>query len=229
MTTSSDPAAFHARRDERDALVDRWHASKGNPITCPRVLAAMRRVPRHAFVPPELASSAYLDAPLAIGLSQTISQPYVVALMTQMLDLQPTDRALEVGTGSGYQAAVLAELAAEVFSVEVLPLLHQRATQTLRALGYSPARLHTALADGHHGWPDPSAAPFDAIIVTAAPTSLPLPLLDQLAPGGRLVIPIGDQAHGQQLQRITRLPDGSLHQTPGLPVLFVPMRSAPPP
>jgi protein-L-isoaspartate(D-aspartate) O-methyltransferase len=224
------PSAFQARQGERDDLVAAWQNTKERPITTPAVLTAMRRVPRHAFIPPSLAHLAYLDTPLSIGLAQTISQPYIVALMTQMLDLQPTDRVLEVGTGSGYQAAILAEVAAEVFSVEVIPTLHARATQTLRALGYGPARIHTRCADGYAGWPDVGEAPFDAIIVTAAPEQVPSPLLTQLAPGGRLVIPVGDQAHSQQLQRFARDPNGTLTLTLGLPVRFVPMtgRAEPP-
>jgi protein-L-isoaspartate(D-aspartate) O-methyltransferase len=229
-TVPTTPHTLQARQRERDDLVAAWQTTKERPITAPAVLAAMRRVPRHAFIPPSLAHFAYLDTPLSIGLAQTISQPYVVALMTQMLDLRPTDRVLEVGTGSGYQAAILAEVAAEVFSVEVIPALHTRATQTLRALGYGPTRIHTRCADGYAGWPDVGEAPFDAIIVTAAPVEVPSPLLAQLAPGGRLVIPVGDQAHHQQLQRFARDPNGALTLTLGLPVRFVPMtgRAAPP-
>ena len=152
-----------------------------------RVLSAMARVPRHLFVPPELVPYAYEDRPLPIGAGQTISQPYIVALSTQALELSPQDRVLEIGTGSGYQAAVLAELAGEVYTVERLPELSQAARERLERLGYR--NLHFRVGDGTKGWPD--EAPFDAILVTAAAPKVPQSLVEQLAEGGRLVIPIG--------------------------------------
>jgi len=152
-----------------------------------RVLSAMARVPRHLFVPPELVPYAYEDRPLPIGAGQTISQPYIVALSTQALELSLQDRVLEIGTGSGYQAAVLAELAGEVYTVERLPELSQAARERLERLGYR--NLHFRVGDGTKGWPD--EAPFDAILVTAAAPKVPQSLVEQLAEGGRLVIPIG--------------------------------------
>jgi len=152
-----------------------------------RVLAAMERVPRHLFVPPELLPYAYDDRPLPIGAGQTISQPYIVALSTQALELSPQDRVLEIGTGSGYQAAVLAELAGEVYTVERLPELSQTARERLERLGYR--NLYFRVGDGTKGWPE--EAPFDAILVTAAAPKVPQSLVEQLAEGGRLVIPIG--------------------------------------
>ncbi len=213
---------FAERQAERDALVAGWsNLRKGLPIESASVLAALAKVPRHVFVPEVLQPQAYDDVPQVIGHQQTISQPYIVALMSQMLDLKPTDRVLEIGTGSGYQAAVLAELAAEVFSIEIIPWLAACAAHTLASIHYKPPKLQTRCGDGFLGWPE--AAPFDAIILTAAPEHIPQPLLDQLGVGGRLVVPVGDQTYGQQLQRITRDADGILHQELGLPVLFVPM------
>lgn len=183
-----------------------------------RVLAAMAAVPRHEFVPPELASSAYDDMPLPIGHGQTISQPYIVALMTELLELQPGDRVLEIGTGCGYQAAVLAAMGCEVYSMERVRSLATAAAQRLERLGY---RVSTRVGDGFEGWV--TAAPFDAIIVTAAPERIPEALQQQLAPGGRLVVPVGgaDQVHALTL--VQRLRDGSLRATEVAPVRFVPM------
>ncbi|HWN83225.1 MAG TPA: protein-L-isoaspartate(D-aspartate) O-methyltransferase [Candidatus Udaeobacter sp.] len=181
------------------------------------VLAAMRRVPRHRFVPESWASAAYADQPLPIGEDQTISQPYIVALMTELLRLRPGDKVLEIGTGSGYQAAVLAEITPQVYSIEILAPLAERAAATLHALGYDSVRVRAG--DGYQGWPE--AAPFDAIIVTAAPDHVPHPLKDQLAPGGRLVLPVGDEL--QELRRITRAQDGTFTDESVIPVRFVPM------
>ncbi len=181
-----------------------------------RVLAAMRRVPRHEFVPPAQRARAYQDRALPIGHDQTISQPYVVAAMSEAARVEPGDRVLEVGTGSGYQAAVLAELGAEVYSIEIVEPLARRATGTLRRLGYERVRVRHG--DGYRGWPE--AAPFDAVVVTAAPPRVPPPLLAQLAPGGRLVIPVGDAL--QELEVHTRTPAG--YEVERLfPVRFVPM------
>ena len=185
-------------------------------ITDPRVVAAMRRVPRDRFVPPDQQQQAYEDRPLPIGYRQTISQPYIVAYMTQALQLTPDAKVLEVGTGSGYQAAVLAELAAAVYSIEIVTQLEERARDTLAELGY--ANVQVKQGDGYAGWPE--QAPFDAIMVTAAPDHIPQPLVDQLAIGGRLIIPVGQNR--QTLTLLTRTEDG-VEQRLMLPVLFVPM------
>ena len=184
----------------------------------PRVLDAMGRVPREEFVPPKQASSAYRDRPLSIGHGQTISQPFIVALMTELLKLKPTDKVLEVGTGSGYQAAVLSRLAREVYTIEVIPELGSAAATTLERLGY--ANIKTKIGDGYQGWP--TSAPFDGIIVTAAPDHVPAALLEQLKPEGRLVIPVGG-ARDQTLMRITKNPDGTTTTTNTGPVNFVPL------
>ena len=185
-------------------------------ITDPGVIGAMVRVPRERFVPLEQQRSAYDDRPLPIGYRQTISQPYIVAYMTDALRLDPGARVLEIGTGSGYQAAVLAELAAKVYSIEIVPALAERARDTLTALGY--ANVDVRLGDGYAGWPD--EAPFDAIIVTAASDHVPQPLIEQLAPGGRMIIPVGQDR--QSLTLITRTAEG-VTQERMLRVLFVPM------
>lgn len=172
-------------------------------INDPAVLRAMLTVPRHRFVPPELRDQAYADHPLPIGFGQTISQPYIVALMTQELDLEPGDKVLEIGTGSGYQAAVLAEITDQVYSVEIIPQLAERAARTLRETGYTQVK--TRNADGYYGWEE--YAPYDAIIVTAAPDHIPRPLIQQLKDGGRLVIPVGPPGGYQTLWRITKRGD----------------------
>ena len=184
------------REDERFAMVRDTIEARG--ITDPDVLAALRSVPRHRFVPDDYAAQAYADHPLPIGHGQTISQPYIVAWMTELLALQPGERVLEIGTGSGYQAAVLAELpGVEVYSLEIVPELAARAAKTLTALGYD--EIHLRQGDGYFGWPE--AAPFDAVLVTAAPDHLPQPLAQQLSPAGRLVIPIGPPGGYQSLWR----------------------------
>jgi protein-L-isoaspartate(D-aspartate) O-methyltransferase len=205
------------RADERERMVRQQLEAPG--IRDARVLAAMRAVPRHAFVPDELAPFAYQDTPLAIGHGQTISQPYVVALVCEMAELRPDSRVLEVGTGCGYQAAVLAELADPVFTIEIVEPLARQARATLDRLGYG--RVHVRLGDGTLGWPE--AAPFDAIVLAAAPGRVPPALLEQLAVGGRLVAPVGDTA--QELQVHQRTPDGVLVRH-GAPVAFVPMTGA---
>jgi protein-L-isoaspartate(D-aspartate) O-methyltransferase len=170
-------------------------------ISDPDVLRAMRAVPRHEFVPADLQAQAYEDHPLPIGYGQTISQPYIVAWMTELLELKPGEKVLEIGTGSGYQAAVLAELGSvEVYSIEIVPELATSAGQRLQELGY--AGVHVRQADGYYGWPE--QAPFDAIIVTAAPDHLPAPLAAQLAEGGRLVIPIGPPGWYQSLWKFVK-------------------------
>ena len=182
----------------------------------PRVLAAMRKVPRHEFVPAGVRDRAHDDGPLPIGHRQTISQPYIVALMTELAAVTPTSKVLEIGTGSGYQAAVLAELAREVYSIEIVEPLAREADATLRRLGYERVRLRTG--DGYRGWPE--AAPFDAIVVTAAPGSVPKPLIEQLAPGGRLVVPVGDDMQWLEVHRRTEK-GVTVERT--IPVRFVPM------
>lgn len=181
-----------------------------------RVLEAMRRVPRERFVPVENRSLAYSDGPLPIGWDQTISQPYIVAFMTELLDVRPGVRVLEIGTGSGYQAAVLAELGAEVYSIEVIDPLAARAAHVLDELGYA---VHVRVGDGYRGWPE--EAPFDRIILTAAPPQLPGALVDQLAPGGRLIAPVGTM--WQNLDLVTKAADGTTTVEQVMGVQFVPM------
>lgn len=207
--------AFAARRRDmvRTQIRDRG-------VTDPRVLAAMDRVPRHRFVREGDEAHAYDDTPLAIGSGQTISQPYIVAYMTEALAVTPEARVLEVGTGSGYQAAVLGELAAEVYTVEIVPELAGRAGQVLESLGYT--NVHVREGDGYAGWPE--EAPFDAVIVTAAPDHIPQPLVDQLRVGGRLVVPVGTV--DQYLLVLTRTADG-LREEARLPVRFVPLTRRP--
>ena len=183
------------------------------------VLEAMRRVPRHAFVPAALRELAYDDRPLPIGYGQTISQPYIVALMTDLLRLAPRARALEIGTGSGYQAAVLAELRHQVYTIEIVSGLAEQAATRLSDLGYDA--VHVRRGDGYYGWPE--AAPFDGIVVTAAASQIPPPLLEQLKPGGRMVIPVGAAFLVQQLTLIEKLADGSIRTEALLPVVFVPL------
>jgi protein-L-isoaspartate(D-aspartate) O-methyltransferase len=200
------------------ALRDRMVTEQiqGRDISDPRVLAALRKVPRHQFVPEQLRAAAYEDHPLPIGEGQTISQPYIVGIMSELMGLTGNERVLEVGTGSGYQAAVLAELAKEVYSVEILEPLARRAAATLRELGY--AGIVVRAGDGYLGWPE--AAPFDAIMVTAAPDHIPRPLIDQLKVGGRLVIPVGD--FFQELLQCVKKPQG-LECRSIIPVRFVPL------
>jgi protein-L-isoaspartate(D-aspartate) O-methyltransferase len=187
-----------------------------------RVLDAMARVPRHRFVPPDQQDAAYGDHPLPIGFGQTISQPYIVAFMTEALDVRPTDTVLEIGTGSGYQAAILGELAKEVYSVEIVAELGERAKETLSALGYRNVQVR--IGDGYRGWPE--HAPFSRIILTAAPEEIPQALVEQLAVGGRMVLPVGPVGGDQELRILTRTPDGVTIQT-SLPVRFVPMVKPP--
>lgn len=187
-------SAFQERVEERNEMVDLDILRRD--VQDERVLAAMRRVPRHVFVPEEQRSRAYLDTPLPIGCNQTISQPYIVAYMTQALELRGPERVLEIGTGSGYQTAILAELAAEVYSIERWEELSRRAGQVLAQLGYR--NIHLRVGDGSLGWPE--AAPFDAILVTAAAPEVPMALKEQLAEGGRLVVPVGDPRFQELLQ-----------------------------
>ncbi|MFO0564974.1 MAG: protein-L-isoaspartate(D-aspartate) O-methyltransferase [Polyangiaceae bacterium] len=189
---------------QRQAMVRDDIEARG--VRDPRVLAALRRVPRHAFVPAPYTRQAYTDQPLPIGFGQTISQPYVVAFMTEAVAPQAADRCLEIGTGSGYQAAVLAELCAKVFSIEYLPELAELGKRQLRAQGYGPDRVELFTGDGYQGWPE--AAPFQVIVVTAAPSRVPAPLLDQLAVGGRLIAPVGPDSGPQRLELWRRVESG---------------------
>jgi protein-L-isoaspartate(D-aspartate) O-methyltransferase len=188
----------------------------GRDITDKRVLDVMRSVPRHEFVPKDVRSLAYADGPLHIGYEQTISQPYIVALMTQALDPKPADRVLEVGTGSGYQAAILAKLVRDVYTIEIVDPLAKRAAADLARLGFT--NVHVKAGDGYAGWP--KHAPFDAIIVTCAPEKIPPPLVDQLKEGGRMVIPVGTE--DQRLYLMEKR-NGEMRERQMIPVRFVPM------
>ncbi len=221
--TSALPTATPSLEDEfarrRHEMVER--TMRARDITDEKVLAVMEKVPRHKFVLPEYLDDAYADHPLPIGFGQTISQPYIVALMTQLLQLQPGEKVLEIGTGSGYQAAVLAELVDRVYTIEIIPELAKSAEERLRRLGYSD--VHVRQGDGYYGWPE--EAPFDAIIVTAAPDHMPQPLVQQLKDGGRLVVPIGPPGGYQTLwQVIKRGEELEANNIAG--VLFVPLVGA---
>lgn len=201
----------------RKRMVAEQLAAPGRDITNQRVLAVMGKVPRHEFVPERLRRQAYEDYPLPIGHGQTISQPYIVAFMTERLQPKPGQRVLEVGTGSGYQAAVLAELGMEVYTIEIIPELAARAAADLKRLGYT--NVLTRTGDGYKGWPE--AAPFDAIIVTCAPEHVPKPLVDQLKEGGRMIIPVGPP--GNQELYLLRKQGDKVEKRAVLPVRFVPM------
>ncbi|MFP6584337.1 MAG: protein-L-isoaspartate(D-aspartate) O-methyltransferase [Candidatus Hydrogenedentota bacterium] len=188
------------------------------PVKDVAVLNAMRKVPRHRFVPEQVKERAYSDRPLPIGNRQTISQPYIVGFMTEALQAKPGDTILEIGTGSGYQAAVLAEIVKKVYSIEIVPDLGTRAAKTLSALEYD--NVEVRVGDGYLGWP--KQAPFDGIIVTAAPDHIPQPLVEQLKPGGRLVIPVGPENATQKLLVITKQRDGTLRTRVLMLVRFVP-------
>jgi protein-L-isoaspartate(D-aspartate) O-methyltransferase len=223
-TQPADPQATHddaahGRVAERLAMVARQIEARG--LRDPHVLAALRAVPRHEFVPPHLAAEAYDDGPLPIGAGQTISQPYIVALMTEAVGLQPGERVLDVGTGSGYQAAVLAHITPHVFGIEIVPELAQSARARLARLGFGGVQVRTG--DGWAGWPE--HAPFDAIVLAAAPGRVPPALLAQLAPGGRLCLPVGG-TDGQELLVCTREADGSFSERRLGAVRFVPMTGA---
>ncbi len=215
---------FFAMRSSRDTyetirrqMVEQDIGGRG--IRDPAVLRAMGSVPRHLFVDPNYRDRAYGDHPLPIGEGQTISQPYIVAFMTELLELKPTDRVLEIGTGSGYQAAVLAMIVNEVYTVEIVRPLAARAAKLLTALGYR--NVTVKVGDGYQGWKE--HAPFDAIIITAAAERIPSPLIDQLREGGRLVVPVGE-AHSFQTLILATKRDGRLDVRESLPVSFVPMR-----
>jgi protein-L-isoaspartate(D-aspartate) O-methyltransferase len=208
----TSPADFAAQRDR---MVNEQITARG--VTDERVLAAMRKVPRDAFVPEKFRASSYDDGPLPIGYDQTISQPYIVALMTEQLRTQPGHRVLEIGTGSGYQAAILAELVAEVYTIDIVEPLTKTAEAVLQSLGYK--NVHVKAGDGYKGWPE--YGPFDGIIVTCAPDHVPEPLTAQLKEGGRMVIPVGPQL-AQELY-VVQKQNGQLRQAAVLDVRFVPM------
>ncbi len=204
------------RKAECDALVSTFIVGQG--IKDPKVIAAMYKVERHRFVPENMQPYAYRDQPLPIGEGQTISQPSLVALMTELLELKITDKVLEIGTGSGYQAAILGELVDSVFTIEIIEPLGQRSMRLLDELGYE--NVHVKIGDGYQGWP--AYAPFDAIIVTCAPSDIPQPLQDQLAEGGRMIIPVGKENSVQELV-LLRKRKGKITRESVLPVRFVPM------
>jgi len=222
------PAAFAADElaAQRQALMDDiaavardTAAETGRRAFDPRVMAVLGAVPRHRFVPPDQVHAAYRNRPLPIGYGQTISQPYIVALMTDLMNVQPDHVVLEIGTGSGYQAAILAELAQTVCTIEIVEPLAREAGERLRALGY--AKVRTKAGDGYYGWED--CGPFDAIMVTAAASHVPPPLVRQLKPGGRMVIPVGPPFLAQHLMLVEKRADGTILTRQILPVAFVPL------
>lgn len=209
--TDGADSLYHLRRQK---MVDNQIIARG--IADKNVIEAMRKIPRHLFVPKEERERAYSDGPLPIGHSQTISQPYIVAIMTELLGIDSTSKVLEIGTGSGYQAAVLGEIADSVYTIEIVTPLAEKAAEILDSLGYK--NIFVRAGDGYQGWPE--AAPFDAVIVTAAAPKIPQPLIDQLKTGGRLVIPVGDLS--QELYLVTKNEEGIVKQSI-IPVRFVPM------
>jgi protein-L-isoaspartate(D-aspartate) O-methyltransferase len=211
--TASDSFAL-----ARERMVDDQIRARG--IRAPAVLTAMRKVPRHRFVPAEVTHMAYNDHAVPIGLGQTISQPYIVAYMTDAADISRRDRVLEIGTGSGYQAAILGEVAREVYTIEIIPELAEGARKTLAELGYTNVQARTG--NGYLGWPE--SAPFDAILVTAAPHEVPQALVDQLAPGGKMVIPVGEIVQNMMIIEKTR---NGVVERRTIPVRFVPMTGKP--
>jgi len=223
MTSSLQARDFSKARQDMVRAINRDVADTAfyidKSILDPRVMQVMGQVPRHHFVAPSMQEKAYQNRPLPIGHSQTISQPYIVALMTDLLDLDKDDMVLEVGTGSGYQAAVLASLVKQVYSVEIIEPLGTQAGALLRRLGY--ANVEVMVRDGYNGWPD--HAPFDAIMVTAAASHIPPPLIRQLKPGGRMMIPVGSQFQVQQLTLVHKAQDGTVTTRQVLPVRFVPL------
>jgi protein-L-isoaspartate(D-aspartate) O-methyltransferase len=221
-----DAAAQDRYAAERKAMLEdiaritfETRSDTGREVLSTRVMQAIGRVPRHRLVPAAEASQAYRNSPLSIGLGQTISQPFIVALMTDLLNVKPDDKVLEIGTGSGYQAAVLAELGATVYTIEIVEQLAREAKQRLAQLGY--ANVITRVGDGQEGWPE--HAPFDSVIVTAASPEVPGALPRQLKTGGRLVIPLGSQHGAQTLYLMEKQPDGTLTRRPILAVRFVPL------
>jgi len=221
QATAQDRYAVERKEmlDEIGRLARETQTETGRAALSPRVMDAMGRVLRHRLVPAGEQGNAYRNRPLAIGLGQTISQPFIVALMTDLLEVRPGDRILEVGTGSGYQAAVLAELGADVYTIEILEPLAREAAARLAELGYG--KIVTRVGDGYRGWPE--HAPFDSIVVTAAAREVPPALAEQLKPGGKLVIPVGDSLGVQTLCLMDKQPDGKLKRRQILAVRFVPL------
>ncbi|UCG38881.1 MAG: protein-L-isoaspartate(D-aspartate) O-methyltransferase [bacterium] len=217
LATPAPSAGKDPTASSREAMVRTQIEARG--IRDQAVLQAMRQVPRHRFVPEARGKEAYGDHPLPIGLGQTISQPYIVALMTELLALEEDHKLFELGTGSGYQAAVASRIAARVFTVEIYEQLAASAAARLRDLGYENVAVRNG--DGYSGWPE--EAPFDAIVVTAAADHIPPPLLEQLKPGGRMVIPLGNPFFVQQLVLVTKDAEGRIEETPVIPVRFVPL------
>jgi protein-L-isoaspartate(D-aspartate) O-methyltransferase len=225
VAATQDPYAMHHQRmiDDITSLVRETQRETGRSALGERVMAALAKVPRHRFVSPDQERGAYLNRPLPIGSGQTISQPFIVALMTDFMDVKSTDKVLEIGTGSGYQAAVLAELAHTVYTIEIIESLAREAAARFKTLGYR--NIVAKAGDGYHGWPE--HAPFDSIMVTAAARDIPQPLIDQLKAGGRLVIPIGSQIGGQMLVAVEKLQDGKISRRDILAVRFVPLTRNP--
>jgi protein-L-isoaspartate(D-aspartate) O-methyltransferase len=216
------PPRFPERLREREEMVRSQLRGYSPGVQSDAVLEAMRQVPRHLFVAPGLQREAYADRPLPIGYGQTISQAYIVGLMTEALQLKAGAKVLEIGTGSGYQAAVLSELTPRVFTIEIIHALGEEARQRLQRLGYDTVRVR--VGDGYFGWPE--EAPFDGIIVTCAAGHIPPPLVEQLRPGGRMVIPVGGLYEVQRLMVVSKNERGAIQTKELLPVLFVPMRGA---
>lgn len=216
-TLEWDRPRFSERQDEREQLVQTGIIDQG--ITDPDVIEAMLNVPRHLFVPENQRHNSYQNNPLPIGHGQTISQPYIVALMAEMLDIEPGDKVLEIGTGSGYHAAVLSELTPYIYSIEIVEPLGRQAGEVYEELGYHT--IETKIGDGYYGWEE--HGPFDKIIVTAAAGHVPPPLLEQLKPGGVIAIPVGSPYQTQILMRVTKSEDGDVRTERVLPVRFVPM------
>jgi len=218
---SHEHPAFRERVAQREAMVSKQIAGRAfaQPVKDRKVLEAMRTVPRHAFVPERYQGQAYADRPLPIGYGQTISQPYIVGYMTELLELDEESKVLEIGTGSGYQAAVAAELAGQVYSIEIIKALGESGRRRLKELGYK--NVQVKVADGYYGWPE--KGPFEAIIVTAASSHIPGPLIEQLKPGGRLVIPLGSAWRAQELVLVSKGADGTLQSRGVMGVRFVPM------
>lgn len=217
---SASHPAFSERVREREEMVEKDIANYPyQPVKDEQVLGAMKRVPRHMFVPEDSRKEAYRNSPLLIGYNQTISQPFIVAHMTELLDIEPDHKVLEIGTGSGYQAAVLGELCNHVYTIEIVQALGIKARALLEELGYD--HIHVRIGNGYQGWPE--EAPFDRIIVTCAPDQIPRPIVDQLAPGGNIVIPVGKQNQTQYLVTVTKNKNGRISSKTHYPVRFVPM------
>ena len=218
-TSDWKPPVFTERMNERNRMVREISNHFYIPVKDKRVLDALRNAPRHEFVPENLQSKAYNNSPLPIGYGQTISQPLIVGHMTELLEIETGDKILEIGTGSGYQAAVLAELTPNVYTIEIVPELAKRASQTLTNLGYT--QIKTKTGDGYAGWEE--YAPYDGIIVTCAPEDIPEPLIEQLKPGGVIVIPVGEKGQTQMLVVVRKGKHGGLFEEKQFPVRFVPM------